>query len=150
MPFDCVGNRSIDERECIGVLAQSGCRVGVTESGLGLKDLASFDEKRGHAVPKAVQRRAFDARPAGKACESVPSAPVVSRVRWSRSGVNSHGPNASPGLAAVRHSCSSWRQSIAVAVPIVSVRSRPDFGVPIVSADAALLICRTRFRRSSN
>ncbi len=29
-----VGTRSIGERECRGVLAQSGCRVGVTESGL--------------------------------------------------------------------------------------------------------------------
>lgn len=66
MSFDCVGNRSIDERECIGVLAQRGCRVGVTDSGLGLKDLASFDEERGHAVPEAAQRRALDARPAGK------------------------------------------------------------------------------------
>ena len=71
MPFDCVGNRSVDERECIGVLAQRGCRISVTESGLGLKDLAAFDEERGHVVSKAVQRRAFDARPAGKACESV-------------------------------------------------------------------------------
>ena len=82
MSVDRIGNRSVDERKCVGVLAQRGCRVGVTESGLGLKDLASSDEERGHAVPKAVQSRAFDARPAGEACGKVGDLTLYGIARW--------------------------------------------------------------------
>ena len=69
--IDGVGNGCVGEWERVRVLAQRCCRIGVPESRLGLEDLASLDEERGHVVPEAMKRRPFHARSARKTCESV-------------------------------------------------------------------------------
>ena len=129
-----VGDGSVGERERVRVLAQRCSRVCVSEPSLGLEDLASLDEERGHVAPESVQRGPVHARSAresvakGASCQ--PSSMVDAGTEQPRPKLST-GPGSRPPI--VFELVPEHR----VAVPIVSVRSRPAFGVPITSADAA-------------
>ena len=47
------------KRDRVRVLAQGRRCVGVTEAGLGLQDLATFDQERGDVVTQPMQSRSF-------------------------------------------------------------------------------------------
>lgn len=69
--IDGVGNGCVGERKRVRVFAQGcGC-VCMSESCLGLEDLASLNEERGNVVPKAMKRRTINASSAREARESV-------------------------------------------------------------------------------
>ena len=55
MVVDQVGDVSVAEWQGVGVLPQRGGGVAVTETGLGLEDLASAHQEGGDAVAEPVQ-----------------------------------------------------------------------------------------------
>jgi hypothetical protein len=57
-----VGDVFVVEGNGVGIVAQRGCRVAVSESRLCLQQPAVADELRGDSVAEPVQRRPFDTR----------------------------------------------------------------------------------------
>ena len=68
--------RPVGEGEGVGVLAQRRGGVGVSEAGLGLKDLAAGDEEGGDVVTQAVER---GVRYVGSVAESGKAVPEAAR-----------------------------------------------------------------------
>ncbi len=74
------------------------------------RNVATLCRSRCSVAPSTPARRA-------RRANRWPRAPVVNRARWSKTGLNSHGPNSAPGRVVGRQSCSSWCQNIAVGCP---------------------------------
>ena len=75
MVVERVGDVGVGEGEGVGVLAEGGGCVAVTQAGLGLQDVPAGDEERGDVVAEMVQSRARYPGVVAQAREAVPERP---------------------------------------------------------------------------